>query len=171
MQLRQGGREAAGENGLVMYSDGALLPAADPVLPLCLRGEHQDRDVSGSLVREQVAEDAVAVHQREHQVQDDGVGHVGHGQGQPLLAVGGLQDLVAGMLEVHPAEQEHIRFVVDDEDPGHRPSPLLPRRRLGSGCSLSFSADKGMVWIPGTGELRGAASPQGSALTGPACPP
>jgi hypothetical protein len=46
------------------------------------------------------------------------------GRVKALLPAAGLEDLVALVLEIDPAEQEDVRFVVDHEDP-QEPS-LLP---------------------------------------------
>ena len=61
---------------------------------------------------------------------------------RPPLPVPRLQDIVAGVLQVHPAEQEHIWFVVDDEDHGPSSSVTAPSPGACWKCLLLLVVDR-----------------------------
>ena len=80
---------------------------------LALGGEHEDRHVE--LLRAQEAADLVAVHLRQHQVEDEQIGPHRERQLQPRIAIRSGLHAVALILEVvlQPAHQHGIVF--DDE--------------------------------------------------------
>jgi hypothetical protein len=78
--------------------------------------QQDDRDISGLISLTELLQDCEAVSLRHHDVEHDEVGSFHEGRLESGVPVGCLQDLVPVELKVHPAQQEHVGFVVDDQD-------------------------------------------------------
>ena len=98
--------------------------AADLLLDLLLRGQHDDRHVAlAALVGPDPLGDAVAVELGQADVEQDQPGLVGRPELQRLQAVARDRDRVARLLERVLQQALDIRLVVDDQDLRH-PFPL-----------------------------------------------
>ena len=83
-----------------------------------------DRAVSmtigdGARARAQLAADVEAVLLRQHDVEDDEVGRKAAGARQPLFAVGRRLHLVTFELEIVTQTEQHLRLVLDHQNPLH----------------------------------------------------
>ncbi len=95
---------------------GAGVEPGDDVLAVGLRGHQDDRRERHLLVRLDALGDLDAVELRHHDVEQDQVGQMLLGGDERLLAVGGLQQLVA--VDAEPRDQNVAvgLVVVDDQD-------------------------------------------------------
>ena len=94
---------------------GAGFEAADAVVLLAARGEHDDRQIGGVGPAAQAAADLDPADPFDHPVEDDQVGLDLVGQDQRFLAVAGARHVVAGAVEVE-ADQVGKRAVVLDQE-------------------------------------------------------
>jgi hypothetical protein len=84
----------------------------------------------------QLADDLDAVEVGQAEVEHDQVGVLAGGGVQGLHAVAGGDDLVLAGVQVDPQRPQDLRFVVDDEQPGHRPTPFPPWSRGSAGAPV-----------------------------------
>ena len=78
-------------------------------------GEHDDRQVGLGL---DLAREGQAVHARHHHVDDQQVGPTGTQPTERLVPVARGRDLVAVRAQLVGEQDEQVRVVIDDEDPG-----------------------------------------------------
>src|SRR6185436_6684921 len=137
-------------------------PPCPSVLELCLGREQDHREVAGLFVVRKGSQNRNAVQLGEHDVEHDHVGLLTQGQLEAGLAVGRLDDLVPGELEVHPAEHEDVRLVVDHQYPhivsirGSLASRSIGRHgghSIWPNRTISGHPDRVSPCLPGTGRL------------------
>src|SRR6266498_4095436 len=144
----------------VLAAPGA--PPGPAVLELRLGREQDHGNVAGLFVVRQGPQDRDAVQLGEHDVEHDHVGLLTEGQLEARLAVGRLDDLVPGELEVHPAEHQDVRLVVDHQYPHvvsirgrllHGVSAETGGTQYGPTGPSSGQPDRFSACVPGTGGL------------------
>lgn len=89
--------------------------ADDAVRLLAAAGEHEDRRVRGAA---EFFEDLEAIHAREHDIEDDGVGSFAEGEFEAVGAGVGQGNVVAHRHEIFADEAAELAVVIDDEDAG-----------------------------------------------------
>ena len=100
----------------------ALDPAAEPRFGLVGRGHHEHRDLRqvASAPGLELLEDRPAVGPGHAHVEEQHVGRLTANAGERFVTVGSGNDAMACLLEIDANELANVRFVVDDEDEGHR---------------------------------------------------
>lgn len=111
--------EFFGAEGFCEVVIGTEFETPDPVVDLALGGEHEDGDGVGAAVALHFLKDLVAVHDGEHEVEDDKGGLVAEDEFKSFASITGDGDLVAGAFEIKGDEVGDIDFVLDDENVFH----------------------------------------------------
>ena len=100
---------------------GAELEPDDPLRLLGARGQHDEWNRGGLLVRAQTAADLETVDVRQHQIEHHQSGRIHRDHLQRVATRCGAICLERGFLEVARHELRDVRIVLDDQDArGHR---------------------------------------------------
>jgi hypothetical protein len=111
--------QLAHAEGLDHVVVGAQLEADHPVDLRALGGQHEDGGGAGGGVLLDGLADVGARHSRQHQIEDDEIGHPLAHLGERRLAVRGGGHVVAGLAEVVGQDLLEIGLVFDDQNERH----------------------------------------------------
>jgi hypothetical protein len=95
---------------------GSHVEADDLVDLFAARGEHQDADAVRAGIAAQLAADLQPIDDRQHQVEDDQVGHQRAGAPQPFASVGRGMNLKALFRQVVTQDFDDRTLVLDEQD-------------------------------------------------------
>ncbi len=135
--------------------EGPLLHRLDRMLDRGVAGDDDDHRVR--MVFPDRGQDIESRHHRHHQVDEDDVEMPVPDQRQPLLAVGGQDDVETHLLEDHPARLADPRFVIDHQYPPlhfrpctctHYLLPAIRSNRTGSNPTSAPGAVRGLRSFP-----------------------